>query len=130
MLKLTASATTVPALKADATHAAMIISQKLGGSPAEVQKLRDQFGLKPLKIEIVKAEYGAGGKWKDVTKTVQRAVSGLPLIALSSSKYNDAFGGDPAPGKPKVLKIEYRIDGKSGKATFAENTPILLPSPK
>ena len=130
MLKLTASATKVPALKADATLAAMIISQKIGGSLADVQKLRDQFGLKPLKIEIVKAEYGAGDKWKDVTKTVQRAVSGLHSIALSSSKYNDAFGGDPAPGVAKVLKIEYRIDGKAGNVTFPEDKPILLPAPK
>ena len=130
MFKLTAGATKIPALKADATRVALIISHKIGGSPAEIQKLRDQFGLKPLKIEIVKAEYGARGKWKDVTKTVQRAVSGLPSIALSSSKYNEAFGGDPAPGVAKLLKIEYRIDGNLGKVTFAENNPILLPAPK
>ena len=29
-------------------------------------------------------------------------------------RLDDAFGGDPAPGKPKVLKIEYRIDAADG----------------
>ncbi len=130
MLKFAAEAANVPALKIDATRAAMGIAQKLGGNRDEVEKLLAQFDLKLPKIEIVKAEYGAGNKWKDVTKNLQKAASGLPSIPLSSPQYNGAFGGDPAPGVAKVLKVHYRIDGKAGKATFAENAPILLPAPK
>ena len=37
----------------------MAIAQKLGGNSPEVQKLLTEAGVEPLKIEIVKAEYGA-----------------------------------------------------------------------
>ena len=41
-----------------------------------------------------------------------------------------SFGGDAAPGSPKQLKIQYRLNGKAGEATFAENDVIVLPVPK
>ena len=127
MLKVAANATKTPALKTDATRAAMGIAQKLGGNRADVKQLLAQYDLKPPKIEIVKAEYGARSTWKDVTGTIRSSLRGVPSITLSSSSYNEAFGGDPVPGVPKVLKIQYRIDGKAGEATFAENAPIVLP---
>ena len=46
------------------------------------------------------------------------------------SGYNAAFGGDPIPGVPKKLKIQYRMNGKFGEATFDENALIILPVPK
>ena len=69
-------------------------------------------------------------KQKDVTELLRRHVRGLPLIALPSPKYNAAFGGDPAPGIVKQLKIQYRMDGKEGEATFGEDAAIMLPVPK
>jgi len=81
-------------------------------------------------VEIIKAEYGAGASRKDVTEILRKCVGGLPLISLPSSKYNDAFGGDPASGVVKQLKVQYRIDGKAGEATFPEDAAILLPVPK
>ena len=51
------------------------------------------------------------------------------MLILKGASYNEAFGGDPAPGVPKELKIEYRLNGKAGKATFAENATIILPNP-
>ncbi|MDH3717147.1 MAG: DUF3395 domain-containing protein, partial [Planctomycetota bacterium] len=59
-------------------------------------------------------------------------LSSPPLSSppLSSPKYNEAFGGDPAPGVVKELKIQYRIDDHASEVTFAENAPILLPMPK
>jgi len=129
MLKLAAEAAKVPTLKADATRAAMTIAQKLGGNPAEAQKLLAQIGQKPMKVEIIKAEYGAGDKWKDVTKMLQDRVGGLPFIPLSA-KYNEAFGGDPVQGTAKQLKIQYRIDGKPGEVSLPEDATITLPIPK
>ena len=76
------------------------------------------------------AEYGAGDANKDVTNVLQKQVHQLPLITLKSPNYNESFGGDPAPGTPKQLKIKYRIDGKVGEASFNENAVILLPPPK
>ncbi len=88
------------------------------------------MGQNPVKVEIVKAQYGAGTKQKDVTAILRKHVGGLPLITLPSAQYNGAFGGDPAPSVVKQLKIQYKIDVKAGEATFAENAAIMLPMPK
>jgi hypothetical protein len=130
MLQLAAQGTKRPALKDEATRVMTTIAQKLGGSPANARQLLLQLGQKPVKIEIVKAEYGVDGKWKDVTAVLQSRVAGLPIIPLPSSSYNSAFGGDPAPGVVKQLKVQYRIDGKAGEATFPENAAVVLPIPK
>ncbi len=129
MLKVVAQAAQQPALKADATQAAGTIASQLSGDLAEARTLLEQIGLTPVNIEIVKATYGHGDKGKDVTQLLQDRAGILPVIALSSKSYNEAFGGDPAPGIPKVLKIEYRIGGKAGQASFAENAAIVLPEP-
>ncbi|HBN74773.1 MAG TPA: PBS lyase, partial [Planctomycetaceae bacterium] len=83
-----------------------------------------------VKLEIVKAEYGAGSQQKDVTDILRKQASDSPLIPLAASGYNASFGGDPAPGVVKQLKIQYRINDKTSEATFAENALILLPLPK
>jgi hypothetical protein len=108
----------------------MAIAQKLGGNSPEVQKLLAQAGVEPLKIEIVKAEYGAGSTQKDVTDALKQHLQGLPLINLPSANYNESFGGDPVPNTPKQLKVQYRINGKSGEVTLDENAAIVLPMPK
>jgi len=130
MLKVAADATKAPALKNDATRVAMAIAQKVGGQSVDVKTLLEQLGQAPVKLEIIKAEYGAQDKFKDVTDTIRKAAKNLPLIVLPSPQYNTAFGGDPINGVVKTLKIRYRMDGKEGEAAFAENATILLPAPK
>ena len=61
-----------------------------------------------------------------MTAILRKHVRGFPLIVLPSSSYNSAFGGDPVPSVVKTLKVQYRINGKDGEATFAENATILL----
>ena len=128
-LKLAIDTANVPALKNDAVAAALAIAEKMGGSQ-EVQKMLSQIGYDPVKIEIVRAEYGAGATFKDVTAMVRSYVGDFPLIILKSNNYNTTFGGDPAPNTVKQLKIQYRLDGKVGEASFAENALIILPAPK
>jgi hypothetical protein len=128
--KVAAKATQIPALKEDATRVALAIAQKLGASAADLPALLATIGLGPMKVEIVKAEYGAGTTQKDVTALIQQQVRDLPLITLQSANYNASFGGDPAPGISKQLKVQYRINGKPGEASFAENAVIMLPMPK
>jgi hypothetical protein len=130
MLKVVTQAAQKAELKADATQAAATIAAQRSGDLAETRTLLEQIGITPLKIEIVKAAYGTGEKWKDVTSLLQDRTGALPVIALSSTNYNQAFGGDPAPGIPKVLKIEYRIDGKAGEVVLRENDPVRLPVPQ
>jgi hypothetical protein len=115
-------------LKNDAAKTARVIARKLG-NPAEAQQLMDKAGLEMEKIEIVKAQYGAGERLKDVTEIVRKAAAGTLTVALPAPDYNGAFGGDPASGTVKQLTIEYRVNGKAGKASFNENAPIVLPTP-
>lgn len=128
-LQLAVETAKVLSLKNEAAAAALVIAQKIGGS-ADVQKLLAQVGQDPVKIEIVKAEYGAGNKLVDVTSILRKHVRGFPLIVLPSSSYNSAFGGDPAGGVVKKLKIQYQMNGKAGEASFEENATIMLPMPK
>jgi HEAT repeat protein len=129
-LQIAAKVTEVPALKEDATQVAMVIAQKLGDKAPDARGVLTKIGLEPVKVEIVKAEYGAGTTQKDVTETLAKHVSDLPLVTLPASSYSKAFGGDPVPGTPKVLKVQYRINGKAGDASFPENAVIMLPMPK
>lgn len=128
-LNLTIKAKQIPAIKNEAAAATLAIAQKLGGSGVDVSEMLSTAGLDPVKLEIVKAEYGAGANQKDVTEVVRKQAANLPLIMLSSASYNTSFGGDPAPGTVKQLKIRYRINGKQGEASFAENAVIVLPIP-
>ena len=106
------------------------MAQKLGAKGIDVSQLLTRAGLEKVKLEIVKAEYGAGATQKDVTASLRKQAGDLPLISLSSSSYNQSFGGDPLPGKVKQLKIQYRINDKAGEVSLAENAIIILPIPK
>ena len=103
-LKLAVEATQVAELKEEAAAAVLAIIQKLGGKANEVSAALSKVGLDKVKLEIVRAEYGAGAAQKDVTAALRKQLAGVQLIALSSPSYNEAFGGDPAPNVPKQLK--------------------------
>jgi len=130
-LKLAAQAADEPELKEEATQVAIAIVQKLGNkATAEVPEILAKAGLEKVKLEIVKAEYGAGATQKDVTEVLRKHAGDLPLITLPEAGYNASFGGDPVPNTPKKLTIQYKINGKSGEISLAENALILLPMPK
>ena len=114
----------------EATQVALAIAQKVGRRGVDVSQLLSDAGLAKVELEIVKAEYGIGSTQKDVTATIREHSGGLPLITLASPSYNASFGGDPSPGIAKRLTIRYRINGKEGEASFAENALIALPMPK
>lgn len=78
-------------------------------------------------VRIIQASYGTDEKQKDVTKALRSHAGGLPFAVLSGGgKYNWAFGGDPAPGEEKQLRVKFVIDGQIKSAVFAENEPVLL----
>ena len=75
--------------------------------------------------------YCTGGiRCEKASAMLRKRASNLPLITLASTSYNSSFGGDPAPGVKKKLRIQYRINGKSGESSFAENALIVLPMPE
>jgi HEAT repeat protein len=117
-------------LKDAATKTALAIAQKLAGQTTDIQDLLKQIGQTPVKIEIVEAEYGAGANVKDVTEALRQHVRDLPWVILPSASYNASFGGDPAPGSPKQLKVRYRLNDKSGEVSLPENAAIILPMPE
>jgi hypothetical protein len=129
-LDIALQAAKTPALKEDATRAALVIIQKLGDTAGDPKELLGKLGLDPIKVEIVKAEYGAGANQKDVTEALQKQVRDVPLILLPSPSYSKSFGGDPVPGTAKQLKVRYKINGKQGEASFPENSTVMLPMPK
>jgi hypothetical protein len=89
-----------------------------------------QAGHKAVKLEILKAEYGEGSQVKDVTAILRSHARNYRVIFLRSASYNETFGGDPAGGVVKHLKIRYRIDGKEGEVTLTENATVVLPLPR
>ncbi len=126
-LQLAIQTTHSSELQAAATEAALVIAQKLASQGINVSEMLADAGFSKVKLEIIKAEYGTDSVHKDVTAILRKQAGDLPLITLSSPSYNTSFGGDPIPGSPKRLTIEYRIDGKPAKASFEENAAILLP---
>jgi hypothetical protein len=130
MLALALETTKVPELKNEAVAVALLIAGKTGDRSAQLQKILAGLGHGIVKIEIVKADYGAGTSVKDVTTILRKHVHDFPVIVLPSPSYNATFGGDPAPGLVKQLKVQYRMAGKPGEVTFAENATIQLPRPK
>ena len=129
-LKLAVQAYKNPELKEDAVQAAIAIVQKIGTQSEEVRDLLAGIDLGKVKLEIIKAEYGAGATQRDVTEVLKKRASDTPLISLASSSYNESFGGDPAPGTAKQLKVVYKINDKSGEVSLPENSLIILPMPK
>jgi len=119
----------VPALKEQALLVVMGMASK-GINRAELGKALAQAGQKPVELEIIKAEYGAGAKIKDVTAILRKYAKNYRIIFLPSTSYNQSLGGDPAQGIVKQLKIQYRIDGKEGEVSLNENATIVLPMPK
>jgi len=130
MLSLALEAVRIPELKNEAMAVAMIVAEKAGGRSAELQKMLHEMGQGTVEIELVKAEYGAGTNVKDVTTILRKHVRNFPVIILPSPNYNATFGGDPAPGVVKQLKVQYRMAGKPGEISLAENATIVLPMPK
>lgn len=130
MLKQAISAMQVADLKEDASQAVLLIAQKLGSKGVDVKEFLAKAGFDKVKLEIVKAEYGAEGSRKDVTEVLQKQVGDLPLITLAAASYNASFGGDPSPGSAKQLKVQYKINDKAGEASFTEDALLIFPMPK
>ncbi len=101
-------------------------------SPAESQAAERALGAlcvrqsEPAggKVVIVKAEYGdlPDGPLGDVTKKVAALVK---AGALSVDASNDNFG-DPANGRPKNLRVDYRVNGVAASKTVHEGETLAF----
>lgn len=128
-LRVAAGAARESNVKDEAKHTAQTIAYKLSGKVDGLPRLLAEVGIEPIRVEILSAEYGAGAVQKNVADVLRQHVREASVVVLSGG-YNEAFGGDPVPNTPKTLKVRYRINGKEGEASFAENAAISLPIPK
>jgi hypothetical protein len=62
--------------------------------------------------QLIRAEYGAGNRWVDVTS---RVTSMIQADSLHFTVTNDALGGDPAHGAPKTLRLHVRDENGRGE---------------
>jgi hypothetical protein len=73
-------------------------------------------------VELLRAEYGAGDSWVDVTARVRALVR---ENYLNLRVDNEALGGDPAPGTPKTLRMQVRDEwGRVSMLSYREKDVI------
>jgi Domain of unknown function (DUF3395) len=71
--------------------------------------------------QVVKAEWGAGNRWMNVTNQVRRLLSGNGLVVVNNAN----MGGDPAYGVYKILRIQAtNARGLSQQFTYKEGSTI------
>ena len=90
MQAIALEAAKVPALKDEASLVVMGMASK-GINRAELGKALAQAGHTPVKLEIIKAEYGAGEKTKDVTAILRQYAKNYRIIFLPSASYNESL---------------------------------------
>ena len=73
--------------------------------------------------EILRAEYGAGERWTDVTQRVRSLFRGGDLNFRVD---NDTLGADPAHGTPKILRLMVRDGNRIRQMEFRENQNVNL----
>jgi hypothetical protein len=78
----------------------------------------------PNRGQILRADYGSGNYWADVT---QRVASMFRRDSLNFRVDNATLGIDPAPRQPKMLRLEIRNrDGQIEQQTYQENEFVHL----
>ncbi|HEX8879285.1 MAG TPA: hypothetical protein VF749_04610 [Candidatus Acidoferrum sp.] len=71
--------------------------------------------------QVVRAQWGSGNRWMDVTPRVRVLLSGNGMVQVN----NQNMGGDPAVGASKSLVIEARtFQGQTRRFTFREGGAI------
>ena len=118
-----------PEIADAAVRSILVIAQRTNGNKDDVLALLEQADVPSAQVEIVSATYGARGSQQPVTEILQQHVTDRPYILLPADTYSESFGGDPAPGRRKQLRIQYKIDGKSADARLPENHLIVLTLP-
>ena len=71
--------------------------------------------------QVVRADWGAGNRWMNVTNQVRRLLNGNRVVIVN----NDTMGGDPAYGAVKILRIQATNGrGQSQQFTYNENSTL------
>jgi hypothetical protein len=76
-------------------------------------------------LRIMRAQYGIGHRYADVTDLLNSRIQG---DRLSLRVTNDTMGGDPDPDKHKQLIVFYIFNGRQLRVTVNEKDSLSLPS--
>jgi hypothetical protein len=74
--------------------------------------------------QVIKADWGSGNRWMDVTNRVRVLLSGNGMVQVT----NSSLGGDPAQGTVKVLRIQARNSQDSRANSPSTKTTPLMPA--
>jgi hypothetical protein len=94
---------------------------------ANAKPLATSPAFKAMALEIVKASYGKGDKWVDVTEKLRAAAD---ADGINVQMGISLAGVDPAPYVVKETKVEYTLDGKPGSVTVTEDGLLSLGAPQ
>jgi Protein of unknown function (DUF4197)/Peptidase family M48/DnaJ-like protein C11, C-terminal len=81
-------------------------------------------GAGSSRLTINRAQYGAAGRFTDVTARLNSQIQG---DQLSLQVTNDTMGGDPAYGQNKTLTVQYTYNGRTGQVSVKEGDYLRLP---
>lgn len=84
-------------------------------------ELHQDEGVAPP-LQIIKAEYGAGDRWLDVTEKATKAVQDGRLWLRA----DNSLGPDPALGVVKTLRVVYLSSGKEQTVSVRENEALSI----
>ena len=62
----------------------------------------------PMRGDLIRADYGSGNQWVEVTQRVRWLIRGE---SLKFRVDNDTLGVDPLPGQEKALRLQF-LDNK------------------
>lgn len=74
-------------------------------------------------LQIIKARYGACGKWIDVTAKLRQKVKDNRLSITASNN----IAGEPIYGTSKSLYVKYSLNNKKGTAQVREGSVLEIP---
>jgi hypothetical protein len=73
---------------------------------------------------IMRAQYGADYRFRDVTSLLNSQIQGDRLNLRIT---NDSMAGDPAPDRPKILTVSYQFNGQPAQVVVNERDTLTLP---
>lgn len=89
-----------------------------------IYKVGNAIILSKRELKIIKADYGSGNVWCDITNQLNDFIVNNKLnITLS----NSICGKDPVPHTLKIGKITYRLGKKTFTNKYKEEENIKLP---
>ena len=106
--------------KAGNTDLFLAIAEAKKAAEARYEQAKTE--LDGPRLTILQALWGTEGSTLDVTAAITKAMAANQTLLVD----NHDMGGDPAPGKPKVLSVRYRTAGQPGEATFHTGQRIRL----